>query len=577
MPRLVAPTVEPSRVAVDTATDRSRAKWFAIGLFAAGLAIGAALVVAGAPLPPLVPVLVLALFVVVAVNRFVFFPTEIAVTAEAAVLVAAIVAFRHDSALVGPWCIAFLTGPLDLLHWRQRSFVRMAYNAGNRMIATLAGAAAFTAVLDSRVLTPGGFRLAAAALGAAIVFASVEGAVGVVLVRLHTGQPWRAAARIELPLDALSVPLGIVGAAAGYLATEVGWWAAALLLLPTLFVPELALAPVFRRAPAITRIAVTAVPAVVAVVVLAFVVPLPATSTLLALVAIAVIAGFELRVDLPVPPVIAALVAAAVVVSGDAVFAGAAVAAVVATAVARVVARQANWWAPLYAGGAALAAAAVYDGRPSRAAAIAGALLFELVVVAGLARVLWTAPLICVAVALGDAWRAVGGFGAVLFAVGLAAVLVAMAVCGAPPWGSRRIGPRVGRHHPRSQRAIIAAFAGCSLAGAVAACALTSAPALMVALASASAAAVGAMAMSAVRQWRFAPRPRARDAILVLVATTASVLVYPALARSDDVWSVVVLAGSLAVLVTIAWPLARLAASAASVPQRMPDRRSASA
>jgi len=270
-----------------------------------------------------------------------------------------------------------------------------------------------------------------------------------------------------------------------------------------------------------------------------------------------------------------------VVVSGDAVFAGAVVAAVTATAVARVVARRPNWWAPLYAGGAALAAAAVYDSRPSRAAAIAGALLFELVVVAGLPRVLWTAPLICVAVALGDVWRAVGGFGAVLFGVGLAAVFVAVAACGAPPWGSRRIGPRVARRHPRAQRAIIAVVAGCSLAGAFAACVLDSAPELMVALASASAAAVGAMAMNAVRQWRFSPRPRARDTTLVLSATLTTVLAYPVLAQSGDVWSIVVLAGSLAVLVTIAWPLARLAASSAPTPptpqERVPDERSASA
>jgi hypothetical protein len=59
------------------------------------------------------------------------------------------------------------------------------------------------------------------------------------------------------------------------------------------------------------------------------------------------------------------------------------------------------------------------------------------------------------------------------------------------------------------------------------------------------------------------------------------VLAYPALAGSGDVWSIVVLAISLTVLVVIAWPLARLAAAAApppgSAPQRMPDRRSASA
>ena len=183
----------------------------------------------------------LAVFVVFAVNRFTFFPSEVAVTAEAAVLATAIVAFRHDSAFVGPWCVALLAGPLDLLHWRQRSFVRMAYNAGNRMLATLAGAASFTILLDSSLLGTGAIRFGAAVLAAVLSYAAVEGAVGVVLVRLHTGASWLGAARIELPLDALSVPLAVVGGAAGYLATEVGWWAATLVLVPTLFVPELAL------------------------------------------------------------------------------------------------------------------------------------------------------------------------------------------------------------------------------------------------------------------------------------------------------------------------------------------------
>ena len=162
-----------------------------------------ALIVAGLPLPEPLPVFVLAVFVVFAVNRFTFFPTELAVTAEAAVLAAAIVAFRHDSAFVGPWCVAFLAGPLDLLHWRQRSFVRMAYNAGNRMVATLAGAASFTILLHSDLLGTGAIRFGAAVLGAALAYASMDGAIGVVLVRLHTGESWLGAARIELPLDAL--------------------------------------------------------------------------------------------------------------------------------------------------------------------------------------------------------------------------------------------------------------------------------------------------------------------------------------------------------------------------------------
>ncbi len=117
-------------------------------------------------------------------------------------LATAIVAFRHDSAFVGPWCVALLAGPLDLLHWRQRSFVRMAYNAGNRMLATLAGAASFTILLDSSLLGTGAIRFGAAVLAAALSYAAVEGAVGVVLVRLHTGASWLGAARIELPLDA---------------------------------------------------------------------------------------------------------------------------------------------------------------------------------------------------------------------------------------------------------------------------------------------------------------------------------------------------------------------------------------
>lgn len=572
-PRLASRHVEPPLsqrlgATVDAPGDSGRWRWFAVGLFAVGVAIGVALIISGRPLPQPGPVLVLAVFVMFAVNRFAFFPTELAVTAEAAVLVAAIVAFRHDSALVGPWCVAFLAGPLDILHWRQRSFVRMAYNAGNRMVATLAAAATFTAVVRFGVLhfSDASTRvvIAGAALGASLVFALVEGVVGVVLMRLRNGESWRTAARIEVPMEALTVPLAMVGAVAGYLATEVGWWAAILVLAPTLFVPELALARP-RRATAVTRVAVTVLPAAAGLVVLALLVPLPATSTLLALVAIACVAGLELRVDVPVSPVVAALVAAAVVVSGDAVVADAVLVAVVATAVAWVAARETNWWAPVLAGAAALAAAAVYDARPSRAVALATACAFELLIGAGLARVVWTAPFVCVAVALGDVWRSLGTFGAVAFGVGLAAVFVVAAACGAPPWGSRVVGPWVARHRPRAQRGIVATVAVFSLCCAIAACGLDWAPEVLAAVASATAAAVAAMAMCAVRQWRFSPRPRAGEAALVLIAAAAAVIAYPTFARNGDAWSIVILGSSLAVSVVTAWPLVRLAAVAAPV------------
>ena len=220
-PPAASPQLAARHVGVDAPIELGRWRWFAIGLFGVGAAIGAALIISGRPLPQPVPVLALAVFVVFAVNRFAFFPTELAVTAEAAVLVAAVVAFRHDSPLVGPWCVAFLAGPLDLLHWRQRSFIRMAYNAGNRMVATLAGAATFLALshlgaVDVGVLHLGGASpgagIAGAALGASLVFALVEGAVGVVLLRLRNGESWPRAACIEFPMELLTVPLAMIGA-----------------------------------------------------------------------------------------------------------------------------------------------------------------------------------------------------------------------------------------------------------------------------------------------------------------------------------------------------------------------------
>ena len=562
---LAASELEPRGVTAAAPGDPAPARWFAVGIFAIATAIGLVLIAAGLPLPEPLPILVLAVFVVFAVNRFTFFPSEVAVTAEAAVLATAIVAFRHDSAFVGPWCVALLAGPLDLLHWRQRSFVRMAYNAGNRMLATLAGAASFTILLDSSLLGTGAIRFGAAVLAAALSYAAVEGAIGVVLVRLHTGASWLGAARIELPLDALSVPLAVVGGAAGYLATEVGWWAATLVLVPTLFVPELALARPFRRAPAATRLATTIVPAVLGVVVLALLVPVPAASTLVALVVIAAVAGFELRVDLPVPPLVAALAAAAVLVSGDAVLAGAVVMAVTATTVSWIVAREASWWAPVGAGGAALVAAVVYDLRPSPAAALAAAVLFELLVATGLARVVWTAPFVCVAVALGDALAH-----------------DRRARCGGLRRGVRRgAGHRggvrraaVGESHRRTVGSCATAHGRCTRSSPSSPCSRS--------------AARSPRARSRLRRrrwwhWRRRRRPHSarwrwarcgsggsrrahgrRQAGLVLAATVSVVLAYLPLAGNGDTWPVVILAAALVVLVTIAWPLVSLTAAGAA-------------
>jgi hydrogenase/urease accessory protein HupE len=72
--------VIPGR-AVGVSREHGRWRWFAGALFAAGAATGSALILSGQPLPRAASVVVLAVFMAFAVNRYAFFPTELAVTA----------------------------------------------------------------------------------------------------------------------------------------------------------------------------------------------------------------------------------------------------------------------------------------------------------------------------------------------------------------------------------------------------------------------------------------------------------------------------------------------------------------
>ena len=149
--------------------------WLVFAIATVGVAILAARHGAGTPLPDLVPVLALGALIALSVNQFAFFPNEWSATAEAAVLVAAVVGFAGAgprAELLGPAAVSFLCGPLDLAHWRRRAFWRMAYNSGNRMIAALLGASVFHAVQDGSLQL--GLRFASAALGASLVFALVD-------------------------------------------------------------------------------------------------------------------------------------------------------------------------------------------------------------------------------------------------------------------------------------------------------------------------------------------------------------------------------------------------------------------
>ena len=294
---------------------------------------------------------------------------------------------------------------------------------------------------------------------------------------------------------------------------------------------------------------------------------LPAPGVLGGLVALALVAGLELRVDArgPVSPMVATLVIAAVVVGGHAALGGAVVVAVLATGTAWIVQGR-GWWAPLLAAGAATASAIVFDARPSRAGALAAALVFELVVVSRMRRIVWTMPLVCAAIALAYGWDAIGAPGALVFGAGALAIAATTAAWGAPPWASRVLGLSAARHSTGAHRAIVCCTAAVSLALAIAAIDRVSDRAVLIPLAEAAGAGVTAMAMVGVRQWRFAPRRRAVDAVLLLGCSLAILLAYPPVADTGDAWSVAILGGALAVSAGVAWPVARRADAAARTP-----------
>ena len=108
--------------------------------------------------------------------------------------------------------------------------------------------------------------------------------------------------------------------------------------------------------------------------------------------------------------------------------------------------------------------------------------------------------------------------------------------------------------------------AALSLGLAIAAVDRASDRAVLIPLAEAAGAAVVAMAMVGVRQWRFAPRRRAVDAVLLLGCSLAILLAYPPVAATGDAWSLAILGGALAVAASVAWPVARRADAAARAP-----------
>jgi hypothetical protein len=555
------------------------------------------LTLSGTTVPPLVPVLVLGAIVALSVNRGAFFTTELAFTADAAVLLAAVVGFRSSAPVWGPCVVAALMGPLDALHWRARAFPRMAYNTGSQVLAVVPAALVYGALRDAL----GGTVVAASAVAvaAAVGYALLDSLFATVLVVLRGDAPPLRAPVVVASMNRWAVPFALAGACAGVLVSAVGWWAAPLVLVPVCLAPELAVGHVRPTTPTVRGLVAGAVA------VLGFVGAVAlggsGVGTAWGLGVLVVLAGVELRSTgaAPVAPLLSTVVVVSLVVAGSARDVAAVVVAVSAALVGwfarRVTGRAGRrerelaspWRAVLVAAAAAAAAAALFESVPAVAGvsgramvvALGSGLVFEAVVAASArgwsdvvaAQATWTLPILALAVVLAMVERELGGAVALVVGGGLGACLLVTAWWAAPPWTSGVLGavalsrraPRVGR------RVVLVGTAGAAVVTAVLARGVSgSARVVCVLMASAFVQCAVSMALVGVRQWRFAPRPRAWDATL-LVLVAAGGLAYAAAALGGATWAIVLVTVLVAVPGAVAWPIAALADRArAGAPDR---------
>ena len=536
-------------------------------LGAAGAAVGA-VVGTGAPFPPIGVCLALAIPLTLCMNRFVFFPNEVGVTAEAAVLFAAVVAFRSSSPVLGPLTLALLVGVLDAKHWERHAFVRMAYNSGSQALTVLVAVAAFGPL--ERWCGSSGAALVVAVVLAAVPYVVVESGFGVVLMVL-LGEPARLAVRQQVPANLLALPLAAIGAVAGLLAVGVGPWLATLLLVPTPLVPEAVLVGARRRGrtggqAGGASLAVATGACAVGLAVLAGMAPTVEAATVVTVGALAVLLGADARVrrDRPVPSsAVVAIVTASVLIPGGWAVAVGATAAVLATASA--------WWvsgggrggtaALVLAAGSASFAAAVgvvptAHGAPATLlAAMVVGIVFLVLTARSPTIIGWSVPLVAASVGAvlfarsSDGGRGLPALLLLLIAVGSASVW------GALPWSSRFLGPWGGRRSPRAAMGVLAAAS----LGVAAACAWWVADATDAAAAAVTAGVllVVLVASTAVRQWRFAPGRRRRD-LGALLGVGACVLgVGPLVAGAVTAWSLVAVIVSVGVADAVAFGCVR--------------------
>ncbi len=495
-------------------------------LYACALLVGALLVLGAAVVldgqwPAAGPVLLLAIPMALCMNRFVFFPNEMGITADAAVIFAAMVGFHDGAPWLGPMLVALLAGPLDSEHWSARAFVRMAYNSGSTALATAVALFAFD-------LGTGALGSSAAALLGAVAVASVpyvfaQWVFGVVLEGL-LGERLVAAVRHQIPISAIEVPLALLGPLAGLAAIDVGWWSASLLLLPAPLLPELVLVRVRRG---VQRPPVRVVGGLLALgaVLVALTVLLPGSSAwgrTVGVLAVACFVGAECRVTVwPLPPPAGLVVLPAAVL--------------------------------------------IVPGTPAVVVAAALAGTGFLLLASSPRATVWSLPLLACAASAAGVWATIGRVGALGFCAGVGAAVAIAGAWGPVPWTSRVLVPRLSRRILAHRRTALLVGA----LGAVGAswCAIRAGGDARTGWALAGVAlleAVEAMAALAVRLWRFAPRRRTVDVLVLTTSALLSATAYLGLALEGATLSVPLAAVLAAAVSFVAWPLAPDRAPAAS-------------
>jgi hypothetical protein len=500
--------------AVSPARLPTRARLYAIAVLVAALALVAALWIGGAALPEPGLLLVLALPLALCMNRYLFFPNEVGVTADAAVIFAAMVAFRGSAQWLGPLLLALLAGPLDARHWGARAFTRMAYNSGSTALVAAAGLA--VCVPLAHELGDGWEATVTAATVASVPYFVAESLLGVTLVSLLGERP-RDAVRHQLPLNTIVFPLAAAGAAAGFVALATGWWLVLLVLLPCPLAPELVFVVVSRRwTRARVGVAVAA-----GLLLTAAIVPTP-TAAAVGLVAFAVLAGVESRAGRMRMPVLAVVVAptALVVLSGAV--------QLVAIVLVLVAASATSAWMTDVT-------QPDYDW----------------------ARLVWCVPVLTAALTCAECWRAVGAPGAPLFfAVGFG-VLVVGATWGSPPWRSRFLGTWSDEHLGSRRRVLLVALAVASVTSMLVAVAVPAVETGALLAAALCTEAALAAASIAVRQWRFAPRRRTVEGLIITAAAIAAATAAASIGPLPGAAVVFAIAVALIVALVVALPLDR--------------------